>query len=379
MWLRTWSVALCLLLLCLLQSGCGGEVPPSAPEVVFQIDPQGEGWIEVRGLGTARARQLDRTLDGEEWSTRFGVYTGTVLPAADQPGLLGDWRVVEGQVRFEPRFALLPEQPYVAVWRQAGAVVAQARFTLPAGGDRPPTVVAGIYPSADLLPENLLRFYVQFSASMSRGGAAEHVRLYDDRGTEVQDPFVVPQQELWNPATDRLTLIIDPGRIKRGVGPNETLGPMLRVGQTYRLVVAEGWLDGRSRPLADPFEKTFRVGPADRQSPDPQQWRIEVPADSQADLVVRFVEPLDHALARRMMGVETAAGERLEGQIHIEPGEMGWRFAPRTPWRRGEYRLIVDPALEDLAGNSPRKLFDEASGAAAAEPMGQIELPFRFG
>ena len=35
----------------------------------------------------------------------------------------------------------------------------------------------------------------------------------------------------------RLTLLFHPGRVKRGVGPNEALGPPLRSGETFRLVV----------------------------------------------------------------------------------------------------------------------------------------------
>ena len=44
------------------------------------------------------------------------------------------------------------------------------------------TTVLGIYPSAEVVPRNLLRFYVYFSASMSAGYVAEHVRLLDATG-----------------------------------------------------------------------------------------------------------------------------------------------------------------------------------------------------
>ncbi len=360
--------------------GCvAAEQPSAPPQVVFVIDAAGAGQIEVHGLDPALVRQFARRADAGGWAARFPVYTGSVLPAAatDQPMLLGDWRVVDGIVGFDPRFPLVPEQPYVAAWKNGDTVLAEASFAFPAPFAGPPARVVAVYPSTDRLPQNQLRFYVQFSASMSRGEAARQIKLFDATGTEVTNPFVVPQQELWNPATDRLTLVFDPGRIKRGVGPHEELGPTLQAGQSYRLVIAAGWLDGRSQALTEPFEKVFQVVVADRQSPRPQDWRLLAPAGSAAELVLNFAEPLDHALLSRMVWVENAAGQRLVGEVQIEPGESGWRFLPSSPWSAGDYAVRIDPALEDLAGNSPRRLFDAPSKGSLGAPGEPLALAFR--
>jgi hypothetical protein len=64
----------------------------------------------------------------------------------------------------------------------------------------------------------------------------------------------------------RLTLFIDPGRIKRGVLPLEEVGPSLEAGKSYTLVIDREWIDGSGNPLQESFEKTFKVGPPDRRS-----------------------------------------------------------------------------------------------------------------
>jgi hypothetical protein len=45
------------------------------------------------------------------------------------------------------------------------------------------------------------------------------------------------------PDMTRLTLFIDPGRIKRGVAPLEEIGPALHAGKRYTLEIDSGWHD----------------------------------------------------------------------------------------------------------------------------------------
>jgi hypothetical protein len=62
----------------------------------------------------------------------------------------------------------------------------------------PTTVVSQVYPTAEVLPENLLKFYVHFSAPMSSGHIYDHIRLIgDSTGKEVELPFLEIDEELW--------------------------------------------------------------------------------------------------------------------------------------------------------------------------------------
>src|SRR5262249_9129673 len=139
------------------------------------------------------------------------------------------------------------------------------------------TEVREIYPSADVLPENLLKFYLHFSAPMSRGHIYDHIHLLDEKGRAVELPFLEIDEELWNPAMTRLTLFIDPGRIKRGVTPLEEIGPSLQAGRQYTLQIDHDWKDGAGNSLKRDFRKVFKVAPPDREPPDPDTWKIRAP------------------------------------------------------------------------------------------------------
>src|SRR4029077_16843257 len=109
----------------------------------------------------------------------------------------------------------------------AEAKVVTLEITVPESAAGKPTEVTHVYPTATALPENQLKFYIHFSAPMGRGEAYEHVHLLDAKGRRDDLPFLELAEELWDASGKRLTLLIDPGRIKRGLKPREDLGPVL--------------------------------------------------------------------------------------------------------------------------------------------------------
>ena len=56
--------------------------------------------------------------------------------------------------------------------------------------------------------------------------------------------------------------------------------------------------------------------------------------------------------------VVDARGEEVDGRIEVDTREARWRFTPDAPWVAGDYQLLVDDELEDLAGNSIRRPFE---------------------
>ncbi len=346
----------------------GWSAPPPAPpgKERFTVE-RAEGGKVVRVLGLdARNRDALRRADwdAEKWSALFAVY---VDREGERPAVLGSYKVLGDALQFEPRFPFargtryravfdpsrLPhalEKPYAAV---------TARFEVPRRDAGPPTVVRQVYASHDRLPENHLKFYIHFSAPMSRGDAYDYLKLLDASGKEVFRPFLELEQELWNPDGTRFTLFFNPGRIKRGLKPREEYGPILEDGKKYTLVIDRAWRDGDDRPLGETFRKTFTAGPADDSQPDPKKWRLAPPAaGSTKPLAVRLDEPLDHALLQRMVWVADAKGRKVEGSVAVTNGETRWHFTPRAPWQAGAYRLVADTRLEDRAGNSIRQPFE---------------------
>ena len=49
---------------------------------------------------------------------------------------------------------------------------------------------------------------------------------------------------------------------------------------------------------------------------------------------------------------------KTAGTIELGDKERLWRFLPAKPWKSGKYRLAVDMALEDLAGNRVGRPFE---------------------
>jgi hypothetical protein len=225
--------------------------------------------------------------------------------------------------------------------------------------ERQATVATGVYPSANVLPENLLRLYIHFSAPMSRGEAYRRIHLLDQAGNPVADPFLELDEELWSGDGRRFTLLFDPGRIKRGLKPREEAGPVLEQGKTYTLIIDREWPDANGQHLGGEYRRQFRVGPPDQASPSPRDWTIGAPtAETRHPLEIRFPEPLDSALARRLIVVKDSRGLVGNGQVSLESEESRWLLTPDAPWQAGEYRLVIGTDLEDLAGNAINRPFE---------------------
>jgi len=311
------------------------------------------------------------------WSSIFAVYAG----AGDVPPMLGSYAVETGALVFRPRFAAAPGVRTRAVFHPPGRLAVEAVFESPRADAHPAARVEHVYPSTDLLPANQLKLYIHFSAPMRRGEAWQRIRLLGENGSPVDLPFLEIDQELWDRDNLRLTVLFDPGRIKRGVLPREEVGPAIEEGKRYTLAIDRGWLDARGALLQEEFRKPFRVGPEDRQPLDPKAWRVSAPRPGATDpLVVDFFEPLDYGLLLRLLEVHGSHG-RVAGAVTVARNETQWCFTPGQPWKPGAYKLVIDTSLEDLAGNRIGRPFDVDTFERVSERLDRktVSLPFRIG
>jgi hypothetical protein len=234
-----------------------------------------------------------------------------------------------------------------------------AEFAMPAAARGEPARVVKVDPAADRLPENLLKFYIHFSRPMSRGKAYDHVHMLDASGRALDMPFLELGDELWDPSGTRLTLLLDPGRLKQGLRPREEEGPILVAGRRYTLAVDPAWPDAAGFPLAEGFRKTFRTGPLDDAQPDPSTWTVAAPAAGSTDpLTVVFPEPLDRAMLDRAIVLHGPDGAAVPGRREVNAAGTRWALRPGRAWTPGTYRLVIDAELEDLAGNSIARPFE---------------------
>lgn len=329
--------------------------------------------VSVRGLGPGQLDHL-RGANEARLAASLAVYVGE--PRAYLPPVLGAHSVDAEGLHFQPRFPFVTGVRYTARLDLGDGAPLDHGFVVGAPRGLPPTVV-GVFPSGDTLPENALRLYLNFSRAMETREAQSHVRLLDEAGAEVPLAFVEIEHGLWDPEQTRLTLLFHPGRVKRGIAPGERLGPPLRAGRSYRLVVDGAMADVAGRPLATPFEKTFAAVAADRASPRAEEMRVHAPREASEPLVVDLPEPLDAALLQRLVWVEDARGGRIEGTIELSGGETRWSFRSSSGWITGDYAVRMHPALEDRAGNRFDRLFDRDAAARGDAPAAPILLPFR--
>lgn len=348
-----------------------GVAYAGTPHLVFPGTPDGP--VVVAGLSPDEVATLE-ALDAVSLEEVFAVFVDT---GGDVPAMLGSYTLEADRLLFTPRYPLVPGQRYRAEF-VFGYVHLDEGFRLEAGAAPPDTRVARVYPSTDVVPENLLKFYVYFTSPMHGGDVYDHVYLVDGDGNRVEQGFVETVPELWDPPMRRLTMICHPGRIKQGLDMREQMGPALTEGGGYRLVVNAGMRDATGRPLAEGFEKVFTVGPADRTPPVPAAWRVTPPEPgTRTPLRVSFREPLEHALLERMMTVRLRDGTPVPGEVQVTAAETVWAYVPHGEWKPGDYLLVAHVNLEDLAGNQIDRPFDVRPGDTPVPDVAtEVRIPF---
>jgi hypothetical protein len=148
-------------------------------------------------------------------------------------------------------------------------------------------------------------------------------------------------------------------------------------------VVDGGYLDARGAPLLAGAERRYEVGGDERRHVDPARWALAVPPSGTVDpFEVTFDRPLDQGLLARCLHIVGPDRRPVPGTAVVGPEERSWHLAPRESWSAGAHELVVDPVLEDLAGNSLRRVFDRDLARAEDEPRelpGPVAVPFRPG
>lgn len=384
--------ALALVAACSQPSGQEPDSFDGEARIRLNATSAGRLAIDVEGLPAGDLARLEQAPPAQDaWETLLRVQVARNEPASTAlPPVLGDYAVRGGALRFTPRFPFDPGQRYEVVFdpsllpsaprRAAPSPLRPISTTIdvPAPDRAPSTRVVAVYPSALEVPENHLRLYIAFSAPMGLGAAGPYIRLVDEHGSPLADPFLPLDVDLWNEDRTRFTVLYDPGRVKRGILPNEEMGRPLAAGQTYVLEIDAGWRDAEGQPLVTPFRREFRVGPPQEHALDPGDWRLKVPAGGTRDpLAVDFPAALDYGLLQRALRVATGDGQPLAGDIRVEREETRWVFTPFAPWRPGEHQLVAAATLEDVAGNRIGRPFevDESAGASARRASG-AQVPF---
>src|SRR5215203_542141 len=182
-------------------AACTRSAPPGKFDIRL-VEPatnSSAAYIEVTGLDRAvlarAARQWAPT--SGEWGMVYRVHT------ADEDGnptdllsVAGKYTVDGDALRFTPMFPFDRGRHYEVIFcgmfdrNGPKPECVEEHVAMSKLPDSAPTNVTRVFPSTDVWPENQLRFYIHFSAPMGRRGGIEHIKLLDDRGKEVEDPFL---------------------------------------------------------------------------------------------------------------------------------------------------------------------------------------------
>lgn len=239
------------------------------------------------------------------------------------------------------------------------------------------TFVDAIYPSGAEIPENLLRVYLYFDGPMAGDeDVTNYIVLTDPEGNEVKEVFLSNRYDLWSPDRTRLTLLMDPGRVKQNLDAHEELGRAFVVGESYNFTIKPGLKDASGCALAGDFTHQFTAIAADFMPPDPETWQLNIPTSgTRSPLKVTLDGVHDHLSMAHRIRVFTNVGIAVPGSIKLSDSEKTWEFEPKADWSNRSYQIFIAPELEDLAGNRPGQLFDQEIGLEI--PMPEMAIVFK--
>ncbi|MEM8728705.1 MAG: hypothetical protein AAGF79_02215 [Pseudomonadota bacterium] len=213
--------------------------------------------------------------------------------------------------------------------------------------------VSQVAPSGDHWPANTLRFHISFATPMARGQVEDFVSLIDAAGRTVPRAFLNLGVELWSADQKRLTVMFDPGRLKRGVGPNAKLGAPLVEGETYAIRVSASMADATNRPLSSTTEHWFVAGPAEHRSLNATDWLLSRTSN---EIRVRFDRSMDTQSVVSMLRLREVGGDLVAKQSVFVGNSLIWHWPGMDPDK--DFELVVGPGLEDVSGNTICAPFD---------------------
>jgi len=303
--------------------------------------------------------------DSQNLKHRLQVFVETQNQVyQEQFAIQGLYKTANNRIIFTPYFPFMEGQKYLvrainSIKNPKNNNYTNASFFIPKNNKIPPASVVKIYPDSRFLPENTLRFYIYFSTPMKKEVALQHIHLRDENGKEDKHAFMKFKRELWSPDGKRLTLLFDPGRIKRGVSTNVEKGAALSSNKSYELVISKTWKDVYNQPLSETFTKSIAVSRGYRTPIETRDWSISSPkTTSKENLIIEFDRIFDYALLQNMIVVKDENNEVINGEITIAKNEKKWSFTPESVWENHIIFIWINPRLEDAAGNNFQDLLD---------------------
>ena len=326
---------------------------------------------------------LGQKLSFPEWTAFYRINV-----AGQSRSMLGNYRVEDTRIAFRPRFLPDPSIRYNVNFNfNALYEVLALSARLPEDSvfsdwidypsfEESKSEITGMYPSINVLPENALRMYLYFSAPMGFDNPFDHIQLVDQEGALIKNAFAELPEGLWNADRTRLTLLFHPGRIKQGVGPNLSEGPVLEEGKLFELRVSKEWRAGDGTELAGDFKKSFFVTSAQRSKLRKKDWTIEAICKDECIVRLSTGGIPDLEMVDNMVAIQNEKGEPVEFVCYPEASGT---FLIRSDLfqKDASLTMMVNPKMEDISGNTFLNAFDAREGSRVDEGK-PIEIPIKI-
>jgi hypothetical protein len=344
-----------------------------------------DGKVWLQNIDQETLYTFCRYNDQSDWREIFPVRTNE----SSGISIDGIYEIFERSVSFTPRFPFASSVRYVAevqleeLTKNYNEVYLEKKDAQPLRLEFSPIIVTGptpevvrIYPSLDVLPENILKFHIVFNTSMTRGDIMNRVKLLDDQGNLINKAFLQVDQEFWDHDMKIATILLDPGRIKRGLRPNREMGLAFTAGHKYKLIIDGEWKTSDGHVLKKSYVKEFASRGADRKKPHLNEWKINPPRSANNNLNITLEHAYDWVLLSDGIRIIDSKGHAVKGSIITGENEFALSFEPEAPWKDEEYTVLINPLLEDLAGNNFERLFDEDLQERSGKP-GVLKMKFQ--
>ncbi|AXT49764.1 hypothetical protein D1818_02620 [Aquimarina sp. BL5] len=267
--------------------------------------------------------------------------------------ILGKTLKTNEGILFTPVVPFGWDQKYTLVYNH---IIEYFKLTIPENYES--LSVTEIYPSAPILPSNLLKLYIRFSKPINTAFVYDHIRFINLAGDTLSRTILPLENPLISDDRRLLTIWIEPGRQKRGLGPNKELGAVFNK-ETYRLIVTKDIKDINGVSMQEDFIHSFCIGNTDRIKPTINDWKIGIPKiNSISKLLIQCSESLDYGSVQGNIHIVDKSMQEIKGTWQLLEQETILSFQPREAWKKGDYQILCNPEIEDLAGNNLSRLFD---------------------
>ena len=169
------------------------EAVANLPALAIELEPDVGWYVRARNLRPDLIASLGGRLE-----SLLRVSVAEAGDHGDLPNVFGDHEIRCEGVRFIPHYPFEPGVPFRAILdlrvlgRPDFGETQTLEFSIPRVAGPGDTEVREVFPSSDMLPENLLRFYVRFSRPMQRGRARDHIEVLGPDGGPAPDVLYRP-------------------------------------------------------------------------------------------------------------------------------------------------------------------------------------------